>query len=102
MNKHCTHCKTETNLMESPYSIHTNKIGVLFEYYMCRECNAERHSKYRLTDTGKENVNRTIRKYQSKNKDKVRVWDRVHRIEPLIAEKKCNDCFAIATISTSS
>lgn len=95
--KYCSRCKTTDNLMPKPYSWFKNK-EVLYQYYMCRECNTKRAKKYRATDYGKLAIEKAVRTFTQKNPLKRRAWDiianekRTGRIE---VPYQCENCQGI-------
>jgi hypothetical protein len=84
----CFKCKTKKGKL---YFISRYKENT---YYMCRECNTERHRKYRTTQQGKINTYKAVKKYVQKNREKSSAWEKVQNavkngnlIKPIVCEK---------------
>ena len=43
-------------------------------YYLCNSCNSAKCKKYRKSELGKQSLRKSVRKYNSTHKDKVRSW----------------------------
>lgn len=90
--KKCSKCKRNASkeVILAKYS--KNKYG---QYYYCRECNAERSRKYRLTESGRLNTRKATRKstlkYPEKQKARMKIyWARLSG--KIIRPNKCFRC----------
>lgn len=68
----CSHCGLKDNLIK--YSK-----PKLIQYYMCRDCNTQRHRKYLQTIGGKKTVYKATLKYNKSHPERVRAWSKVSR-----------------------
>ena len=89
MKNKCIHCK-RSNVSLLISSSHKLKDGKVKRYYSCRRCNTLRMKRYRATVHGYANIKAAIKRYGSKNREKVRVWGVInsHRL----AKQPCEEC----------
>lgn len=78
---YCSTCKTQENLMPSPYNGHS---------YKCRECNTAKVKRYRATENGKDKTYSAVNKYHRNNPQKVKArYQARYYIEP---PEECSGC----------
>ena len=66
--------------MPKPYSKSKGRgSNVIYVGYMCRGCNTARLRRYRLTEVGRANTNKAIKKSISKHRHKQNARQEVHR-----------------------
>jgi len=82
----CNHCHSKERLIK--YASRISKKGIKTQYYRCNKCNTETCKKYRKTKIGRENVLKAVKKYESKNVDRVKSW---HKAWFKINKNKKND-----------
>ena len=84
----CRHCKIRVG--EFCDAVVKDRKNGHYKYYTCNVCNTQRAKKYRVSN--KNTINKAVKKYESKNSEKLVAWQKVNTALTLNKISKPSAC----------